>query len=160
MPAARPTLERFLEKVGATTPTGCIEWTAYRQPRGYGAISVGAKQELAHRVSWMLHNGPIPSGMHVLHKCDNQPCVNPEHLFIGTHADNMRDRSAKGRAYTGKHGGDLSGTAKLTWPEVRSIRALAKGGQNHHALAPRFGVKPGTILSIIRHKTWKEDSAA
>jgi HNH endonuclease len=74
----------------------CIEWTKFRL-RGYGLQKFRGKTRLAHRVAWMLANGEIPDGLCVLHRCDNPPCVNVDHLFLGTHADNVADKMAKGR---------------------------------------------------------------
>jgi hypothetical protein len=79
------------------TPDGCHEWTASTNRGGYGTLRVGDKAWKAHRLAYRRKVGPIPRGMHVLHRCDNPPCINPDHLWIGTHTDNMRDRSAKGR---------------------------------------------------------------
>lgn len=90
---------RFWAKVNKT-PT-CWLWTANRLPKGYGVINVGGRagsQQLAHRVSWELHFGPIPDGLWVLHRCDNPPCVRPDHLFLGTVQDNVDDMVTKGRA--------------------------------------------------------------
>lgn len=75
---------------------GCWIWMRGRIYSGYGTISINSKKTLVHRVSWTVFRSPIPDGMHVLHSCDVRSCVNPDHLWLGTHADNMRDRKAKG----------------------------------------------------------------
>jgi hypothetical protein len=76
----------------------CWEWTAAKRRFGYGAMNIAGVQMGAHRIAWELFNGPIPDGLHACHHCDNPSCVNPSHIFLGTHADNMADRKAKGRA--------------------------------------------------------------
>src|SRR4030043_361681 len=87
--------KRFWNKVNKTDD--CWIWTAYCNKKEYGCFKFQDKSELAHRVSWIIHNGPIPNGLHVLHKCDNPPCVRPDHLFLGTDKDNANDRISKGR---------------------------------------------------------------
>lgn len=91
--------ERFWDKV--QTGPGCWAWLAHKNNKGYGMIQPGGKgnKVLAHRVAWVLLRGPIPEGKNVLHRCDNPQCTNPEHLFLGSHRDNMLDKHAKGRAY-------------------------------------------------------------
>jgi hypothetical protein len=95
--------ERFIVKVHKTDT--CWLWTGCKHPvLGYGSIGtgVGSKTMPAHRASYQIHIGPIPDGLHVLHRCDVRHCVNPEHLWIGTHSDNMADMAAKGRAVSGR----------------------------------------------------------
>lgn len=99
---AVPITERFLQKFVPEPNTGCWLWTASINNSGYGQILEKRKAKLAHRISWVLHNGPIPFGMHVLHKCDTRPCVNPSHLFLGTNSDNVRDRVKKNRTFNGQ----------------------------------------------------------
>ena len=90
-------LERIWDQK-TVTPSGCWEWTGGRWPRGYGKVRHGPGAQLrVHCAAWALTNGPIPAGMSVLHRCDNPPCFNPEHLFLGTQRDNVHDAINKGR---------------------------------------------------------------
>lgn len=91
-----PVAERLARRLLPTT-SGCLEWTGYTNVRGYGRIAFNGRTVGAHRLAWELVNGPIPDGMNVLHHCDNPPCCNVGHLFLGTHADNSADMVAKGR---------------------------------------------------------------
>lgn len=97
-PKPKPLADRFWAKVQKAGPDDCWPWLASRMPKGYGKLGIASTTpKLAHRVSWELHYGPIPEGLFVCHRCDNPPCVNPAHLFLGTCTDNLRDMVAKGR---------------------------------------------------------------
>ena len=98
MGAPRPLADRFHEKVSRIpTARGCLLWTASTTGGGYGEIAIGRKTAQAHRVAWELANGPVPPGMHVLHRCDVRHCVAVPHLFLGSNHDNVKDRVTKGR---------------------------------------------------------------
>ena len=126
--------KRFYSNI-ESTPTGCWEWTRTRLPKGYGLFRV-LGQKYAHRVSFMIHKMPVPNfnKLHVLHKCDNPPCVNPDHLMVGTNLDNVRDCVAKGRTKKGRHkshcvhGHELSGDNIMQRPNggTRSCRTCHK----------------------------------
>ncbi len=90
-----PPMDRLMGKV--SIGDSCWEWTGAKESAGYGRIKNAGRTMSAHRVSWELHNGPIPAGMLVCHRCDNPPCVRPSHLFLGTQADNAIDRERKSR---------------------------------------------------------------
>ena len=141
--------ERFWAKVDKDPrPTGCWEWTA-STVNGYGKVGGSAGQSRAHRTSWKMANGPIPEGALVLHRCDNRRCVNPDHLFLGTHADNMADASRKGRIARG-----TAVRSKLRERDVLSIRARWSQGETQVALAAEFGVNQGTISNTVTGRSW------
>ena len=144
--------ERFKAKLSARDPvTGCIEWMGYRVERGYGQIRWGDAMEGAHRVAYMLKHGPIPTGLSVLHKCDNPPCCNDEHLFLGTHADNSADMVTKGREAKG----EKQGGAKLKAADVEGIRRLLAEGKSQADLASVYGVSRAQIGNIKRGQAWR-----
>jgi hypothetical protein len=128
-------------------PSGCWDWSGSLNPQtGYGSFFFhkdGKSQPMgAHRASWILHIGPIHNGLHVCHHCDNPPCVNPDHLFLGTDKDNHADMKAKGRSPFGSR----SGRARLTEEKVIEIRRLYSTGRYiYRELAQMFGVSPTTI---------------
>lgn len=133
--------------------TACREWKGPRNPGGYGLIWLTdrKKQIGSHRFAWAETNGPIPEGMHVLHTCDNPLCYNPDHLFLGTPADNMADKVAKGRQAKGSR----LASAKLNEEKVKEIRRLYKaGGTSHRALAREFGVSKSLITQILNREWW------
>ena len=90
-------IEEKLRERSVEMPNGCIEWVGGRSTRGYGYVSVLGKSMKTHRAAWQIANGPIPEGLLICHKCDNPPCINPDHLFLGTYTDNNRDKAQKGR---------------------------------------------------------------
>jgi hypothetical protein len=131
---------------------GCWIWRHSADAYGYGQLHWSGSTRKAHRVAWEAVNGPIPPGMCVCHHCDNPPCVNPDHLFLGTPADNARDREAKRRG--GDHRGEKAGrAAKLTWEEVGVVRGVR--GFSMRQLATIFNVSHSRIFSIIHNKTWR-----
>lgn len=190
MPGSKPISDsamrvRLLERSIINTTTGCREWQRCRSPKGYGQLGFRGRQMHAHRASYEVFIGPIPAGLWVLHKCDNPPCINPEHLFLGTNADNVADKVAKGRATapTGdahysrtnperlargdRHGsklhperwrrGETHGSAKLTETDVRAILASTDSCKS---LGRFYGVSDVLISLIRRRKAWRHISEA
>lgn len=141
--------DRFRSKVAVAGPDECWLWTA-SQRGGYGKYGQGRHQSLrAHRVSYELSVGPIPEGMMVCHTCDTKLCVNPAHLFLGSHAENMADRNQKGRQASGER----HSQAKLTADDVENIRAN-RMNLSGRELAALFGVSPSLISCIFNGKAW------
>lgn len=129
-------VEQKMESFSMPIPeAGCHVWIGARDPRGYGRVRYGGKACLAHRVSWECVNGPVPAGLCVLHKCDTPACINPDHLSLGTHQENMADRDRKGRGNQAR--GETHYRAKLTDDQVRLIRASVEPASS---LARRYGV--------------------
>ena len=162
---AKPLEERFWEKIDKRGPVHpyspelgpCWLWKAYRDEKGYGQICEGStskKMLKAHRVSYKIHNGPIPVGLKVRHSCDNPPCINPVHLLCGTDQDNMDDKVERGRQARG----EKNGWAKLTEEQVTEIRRDYVYGSSTYgmpALGWKYSVHPSTIGYIINRKNWK-----
>lgn len=149
--------ENFWNKVSkAPHPKGCWEWTANRHYKGYGLFGFGRKTHKTHRVAYRLTKGEIPDGIQVCHHCDNPPCVNPEHLFLGTNKQNSDDMMAKGRNKPLK-GEANKGGGKLTWENVREIRALRATGLSQQSIADKFAVSQPMIGLIVRGEKWKEE---
>lgn len=146
-------LVRFWSKVALTAnPDKCWEWTASNLPRGYGNIRMGAKVFSAHRVAWELTNGEVPANLEVCHTCDNPGCVNPRHLFLGTHQQNMDDMYRKGRGINLT--GEQHGMHKLTWEQVLDIRKrYSQGNIGQRALAREMGVSKTQIMRIVHGKS-------
>ena len=150
---ATATASRFWSKVDRSGgPAACWPWTAYRNSLGYGRFAAGWTA-YAHREAARLVFGDFDPKLDVCHHCDNPPCCNPAHLFIGTHRDNFRDASDKGRLIGRR--GELSPHARLTWPKVHEIRrAYAAGEASERELGKRFGVSQVAIHFVVTRKTW------
>ena len=130
--------ERLWSQVRRAGPDECWEWNGRRHKQGYGIIWVGSKPLLTHRVSFELANGPIPAGQCVCHRCDNPPCVNPTHLFLGSQAENMADMAHKRRRRA------------LTTFQVTQVRRLREAGETVAGVAARFGVCQATIIRDVQ----------
>lgn len=160
MPGSRAhRVTRFLSLVDPSTirREGCWRWAGGNKGNGYGSFVLNGKTTSAHRAAFILFNDEDPAGLDVCHKCDNRECVNPDHLFLGTRADNMADCKSKGRTARGPMLGDRRGengsAAKLTWADVRAIRASEESTK---ALAAKYSISDDNIRRILRHDTWKE----
>lgn len=153
----RPVEDRFWEKVNKTDT--CWLWTATMNERGYGQLNVRGEGEAkgrprrAHVLSWSFINGPVPAGMLVLHHCDVRACVRPEHLYLGTPADNMADCVKRGR-HVAPWKGRRERVYRLTEADVRAIRSRHGQGESMNALAEEFGVVPSTIRDVVTRHTW------
>lgn len=150
----KPVSQRLAARSNYVPESGCVEWTGPVGDGGYGRFRhtepSGATHHQAHRVAWVIVHGSIPDGMFVCHSCDNRVCVNVAHLFLGTHADNMADMVAKGRA----HPGERHGMAKLTEAQARTILARRAAGVPAAALAFEYGVSKRTVERLVAGDNW------
>lgn len=140
----------FWSRVNKDTPTGCWEYTGARDKWGYGDIRYLKKHVQAHRLSWRLLKGE-PGELDVLHKCHNPPCCNPDHLYLGTDADNIRDKVEAGR----HDFGERCGRSKLKEVQVIEIKGKLAAGVTQRALAAEYGVAQTTIAGISIGRSWK-----
>lgn len=165
---------QFWDKCIPEPNTGCWLWTGSMWGNGYGQVRANNKIRFAHRAAYELARGPIPKGdgYHgtcVLHRCDVRCCVNPDHLFLGTHKDNMDDMARKGRKVVAR--GDRNGMRthpesivkrfgedhpghKLTTEAVRKIRQDVANGESQRSVARRYGMDQSTVSGICRRKLW------
>jgi len=152
-----PTLSvvgRFWQYVERTDGEGCWEWQGRRDVRGYGRLWVGRRHLLAHRISYAIAWGGLPAGPHVLHHCDNPPCVRPDHLWLGSHADNIRDAARKGRLYRKGRPGVTNPLAKLDDQKVTDARARYSRGEFIKDLAKDYGVSRSTMAKAVHRQKW------
>jgi hypothetical protein len=149
MTKVTPAQERLEDKFIPEPNTGCFIWLGSVDPQGYGRIFYDGANWRASRVSWKLSKGSIGS-LHVLHRCDNRLCVNPDHLFLGTNQDNILDKAKKGRV----------ASAKLSPDKVKAIRRQRADGASLSDLADQYGVTPATVhASIVGKRTWAHVTA-
>jgi hypothetical protein len=162
----KPMADRFWPKVRKSDdPDGCWIWTGANNGKYgvLGSVQNWRKMVYAHRAGYELQIGPIPEGHFALHRCDTPLCVRGDHLFTGTQADNMADKSAKGRHHARTkpwvyRRNEQHASAKLTWKEVDEIRArFAPGQAMISTLAREYSVSRAAIQSIIKGKTWRRD---
>ena len=158
MPILEPTKVKFYRHTQLPNENGCMLWkgalASKKWPDGYGKIRIkGGKQIAAHRFSYEIHNGKIPEGMYVCHRCDIPRCVAPEHLFLGTHSDNMKDKHAKKRNNTPE--GENNYLATFKNQQVLEIRALHTQGTPIRKLARMFNTSQQVIQNIVHRRTYK-----
>lgn len=179
--------QRFRAQVARSGDDACWPWTGRSDPDGYGRIAFGNaakgtfRAHRAHRIAYALARGPIPDGLQVCHRCDNPPCCNPAHLFLGTAAENQHDCFRKGRRARGEANGmrtrpearlrgdahwshqrpeflargERHASAKLDGARVLEIRARSAAGESLYQLARSYGVTPQSIHAIVRRQSWK-----
>lgn len=139
---------------------GCWEWQGYRDRQGYGHLSRKVDGPmLAHRFAWLQFNGSIPAGAVIRHICDNPPCCNPDHLLIGTQADNIADRQRRGRHRPGRFPGEAHPMHRLTELTVLDLRRRYADGESAVSLARECGISPDWMRRIASGRAWKHLNA-
>ena len=154
---AKQRFHRYVDKSGG--PDACWPWTGYKGKKKlncYGMIHVSRPRRLlrSHRIAYALETGVDPGELYVLHKCDNPPCCNPDHLFLGTQQDNSDDMARKGRSPKNDRKGSKNSRAVLNLADVTQIKRLIGQGFTNVAIAPPFGVTHSLISAIRRGKIW------
>ena len=149
-----PVTKEFLEELAVKDGSGCWLWPRAVSKGGYGVLRIGkapGKLLYLHRLTWTVWNGTIPDSIMVLHRCDVRRCFNPDHLFLGTHADNMKDALNKGRICHGEDHAD----AILTEKQVLEIRHHYDDGKRICDIAKKLSMKYGTVSCVARRINWK-----
>lgn len=137
-------------------PNGCHEHHGGRDGSGYAKVIFKGVTMGAHRAFWIRAHGVPARGLSVLHRCDNRVCCNVDHLFLGTHLENMADMRAKGRKGQGVNSfGEVNGNAVLTVDKVRDMRSEAAGGASLKQLAARYGLTVPGVRAVVRRLTWR-----
>jgi hypothetical protein len=142
---------RFTAYTDSTAgPLACWPWTGARNEHGYGLLRVDDRLEKAPRVALALDGRPVPPDMQACHECDNPACVNPKHLYVGTHRDNADDMLARGRP----NRGEKNGQARLTQERADAMRKDRATGWNYDELVAKYGVSKSTVSRVINRKNW------
>ena len=144
------TKERIISAIEIDAKSGCWLWRRSCNNYGYGYLHSHGKRHAAHKVAYELYNGPIQKGLLVCHRCDTPNCVNPEHLFLGTPADNQKDMKLKKRSTIGER----NPLAKLTEDKVVEVFKLHKSGMQQKDIAAMFNVSRATISLVVSRKNW------
>lgn len=147
--------DRFWRNVHPEALSGCWLWHGGGSD-GYGHFRDGRRMRQAHRVAWALINGPIEGRLYVCHRCDVRLCVNPDHLFLGTHADNMADMVSKGRGRGASHPGESHPCAKLTRQSVEALKSDRAAGLTYRALGVKYGISPSQANLIVLGRRWRD----
>ena len=152
-----PASDRFWKKVDVKSKDECWEWTGSKYYNGYGQFFENPNKITAHRFSYELANGKInDKKLLVCHKCDNRGCVNPNHLFLGTHKENLQDMYNKGRQNNPSPIGEKNPNVVVTEKEVKQIRKIyAKGGISYKKLGEKFGISETQTTRIVKKESWK-----
>lgn len=143
--------DAFLQRAVIIADNGCLEWSGSSDQKGYGQLRISGKLIKAHRYAWMRKHGKIPSKALVLHQCDNPKCVNVDHLFLGTHKDNVDDMDAKGRRVNSQLKGEKCHAAKITDADVILIRA---DDRRQVDIAADFGISQAVVSKIKLKQAW------
>ncbi len=152
----KSTEERFKQKVRIVSG-GCWEWQAGMSPTGYGYFAYGGRKKLAHRASWEIFKGPIPRDLQALHQCHKRNCVNPEHLKLGTHLDNMAQMKESGRAKGGSPGlkGEWHNWCKFPDSTIKEIKILHENGVHYTEIMTKYGISRSYVWMIVTGKARK-----
>lgn len=147
------TIKERLDQYSIPEPfSGCLLWAGAAARRGYGVLNLRGSLHSAHRLSYEEYIGPIPAGFFCLHKCDTPACINPNHLYLGTHKDNMKDMKSKHRS----NAGEKCSNHVLTNEQIEEIRSLYRYGVNgYKKLGKQFGVDWSAIYKVVKRKRWK-----
>lgn len=147
--------KRFERHYERLSDEECWTWRSSLSSAGYGRFRLDGKARIASRIAYEIANGPIPAGMCVLHSCDNRACVNPSHLRVGSHQENMDDRNSKGRASGGSLRGDRHPKSKISREQAELIRKIAgEAAVSQKAIASMFGISQSVVSEIKNGKSW------